>query len=105
MKGTTGTFQPLSTVERIIPDFSYTVDRDQFVPVVPIAADWKAKKDKSTKGHKMSLTTYCRNCIIQSIDAPLRAGILTDRHRDSGAADKAPGITARPFPCSMMVSA
>ncbi|MCC5956466.1 MAG: hypothetical protein JJU07_10195 [Natronohydrobacter sp.] len=48
----------------------------------------------------MTLTTdqKCGNNIPQ--DAPRQAGILTERHRDSGAEDSKPGKTARDLPLS-----
>lgn len=37
-------------------------------------------------------------------DAPRRVGIPTECHRASGAEDKQIGQTARPFPCSMVLT-
>ena len=47
-----------------------------------------------------TLTTNRKNGIHNSQDAPLRAGILTERHRDSGAKDSKPGAIARDLPLS-----
>jgi hypothetical protein len=51
-----------------------------------------------------TLTGIQCGAIVVSQDAPSRMGIVTDRHRDSGTADKQAGITS-PFPCDMTVTA